>query len=270
MLLLLCLIFNICVNHFPLPPHLHDAWSLIRHTAPANTLYRHRPTTVVFPDAAQPELIPTCQADCSGLTNALLSHAYDLNDAQLSGLLRARRPLARHYYSAILGGRGFARILRADDIHPGDILAIRYEPGATNTGHVMIAASRAIWRQIPAKRPANTPNIPNTSARYGWHILIIDASSGNRGTGDLRYPGLDPQTGKLLPQKLTGLGVGWYTLPTQGETSSSDTPTTPDLLGPESTPAPKRPLVIGRVNPKSFGASTTPGQIDDTTSSQHD
>lgn len=248
-----------------IPPHLHDAWSLIRHTAPANTLYQHRPTTIVFPDAAQPALTATCQADCSGLTNSLLTHAYNLKDTQLSTLLRAKRPLARHYFSAILNERGFARIHRATDINPGDLIAIRYEPGASNTGHVMIAASRAVWRQVPSKRA-----IATTPPRYAWHVLIIDSSSGNRGTGDLRYPGLDPQTGKLLPQTLTGLGVGWYTLPTQGETSASDVPSDPQLLGPESTPAPKRPLVIGRVNPRSFAASNAPGQIDDTAQSQHD
>jgi len=264
-LYLLCTFFFLCVDHFPLPSHLHDAWSLIRHTAPANTLYRHRPTTIVFPDTTQPTVIPTCHADCSGLTNALLAHAYDLNDAQLSTLLHAKRPLARHYYSAILEQRGFARILRATDITPGDLLAIRYEPGASNTGHIMVAASRAIWRQVPARRTSST------TPTYAWHVLIIDSSSGNRGTGDLRYPGIDPQTGKLLPQTLTGLGIGWHTLPTIGAPAPSQFPTSDNLISPEVNTTPKRPLVIGRLNPAAFRTAQplrTPS--DDTSESQHD
>ncbi len=266
MLHVLCLLFFLCVDHFPLPPHLHDAWSLIRHTPPANTLYRHRPTTVVFPDAALPTVTSTCHADCSGFTNALMSHSYRLEEGQLTTLFRAKRPNARHYYSAILAERGFQRIHHTNEIAPGDILAIRYEPGASNTGHVMIAASRAIWRQIPANRPAT-----DTPPRYAWHVLIIDASSGNRGTGDLRYPGLDPQTGKLLPQTLTGLGVGWYTLPTIDAPAASPIPTSDNLIGPESDPVPKRPLVVGRLSPAAF-RTTQPLSvpIDDISTAQHD
>ena len=121
-----------------------------------------------------------CRTDCSGFINALLKHTYQLTDEQLSAMLQARRPLAKHYYAAIAAGHGFQAIASLQQAQAGDIIAVRYiksEKGE-NTGHVMLMSG------TPRQRPASEPVVAGT---VQWEVPVIDESESGHGLHDTRH-----------------------------------------------------------------------------------
>ena len=76
--------------------------------------------------------------DCSGLLNALLGRTDPQALAALIAASPNGRPQAIDYVAAIGRGDAFLRITRVDAIVPGDIVAIAYPPGASDTGHVVL------------------------------------------------------------------------------------------------------------------------------------
>ncbi|CAN5244723.1 hypothetical protein BH09SUM1_BH09SUM1_10320 [soil metagenome] len=153
-----------------------------------NTKYRHEPTTVTWKgiDGATEN---TCFADCSGFLNEVLKHAYNIDDAALANWLGSRRPVARLYHDAIVEEKGFNQITHIKDIKPGDIAAIKFPPGGTVTGHVMI---------VNAKPTPRKPTAPLLADSKQWNLEIIDSTS---------KPHI-PDDSRAGAEKHTGLGHG--------------------------------------------------------------
>ena len=86
-------------------------------------------------------------------------------------------PQAREYYETIEARHGFERIVHVAAIRPGDILAVKYPDGSRPTGHVMIAASRAMARAETA------PVEPGTQQ---YELVVIDSAHSGHGPDDTR------------------------------------------------------------------------------------
>jgi hypothetical protein len=158
-----------------LPAHLETLRDLERDTPLSAIEYRHRPTEVVIPD--EPGEQGVARADCSGLINEVLKHTEHLDDAGLHDWLGRARPVAATYAAAIRDQNGFQRIRSIGDAKVGDFIAISYEEGANNTGHVMVMNSTA----------RKSPSINVAGASYEWRCEVIDSSATGHGDGDSRF-----------------------------------------------------------------------------------
>jgi hypothetical protein len=161
------------------PPHLQAAIALLSALGPSDTNYSHKDIVVHFPGDGGSNKAE-CRTDCSGLLDAVLERAYHLSPAQVSDWLDAKRPLATQYHAAIAAEHGFERIATLQDVRPGDILAVKYPPGAkgNDTGHVMIVAG------TPHERTATAPIEGKT---LQWEVPVIDESKSAHGTTDTRH-----------------------------------------------------------------------------------
>jgi hypothetical protein len=212
--------------------HVSWAQELVKGLRPENTSYRHRPTTVRWKgvDGARDYESHT---DCSGFLNELFKRAYGLTGKALAEWLGAKRPLARHYYDAIVKNRRFRRVERLADALPGDVIAIRYKPGDpdnvdNNTGHVLLITG------APRARRGSAPLVRDT---LQWEVTVIDQSRSGHGPTDTRHrPG-----GKSVQ----GLGQGVLRIYTQPSGAVAGY-TWSTLSGSKFRDRKDRDLVIGR------------------------
>jgi len=163
----------------PASPQVREAVRLVHNVSASTSDYQHAVGPVVWPGDESGKHA-ACHTDCSGFINALLKHTYQLTDEQLSAMLQAHRPLAKHYYAAITAGHGFQAITSLQQVQPGDIIAVCYlksEKGE-NTGHVMLLAG------TPRQRPASEPVVAGT---LQWEVPVIDESESGHGLHDTRH-----------------------------------------------------------------------------------
>jgi hypothetical protein len=109
--------------------------------------------------------------------NHLLEHSFGYSAADIDAWFAKRVPQAVEYHDTIAAGRGFTLVTRIVDIRPGDIIAVAYPPGSKPTGHVMIAATRAV------ARAATRPVEPDTAQ---YEIGVIDSANSGHGRADSR------------------------------------------------------------------------------------
>lgn len=154
------------------PKHLADAKALVSHLSLENTSYGHGPVQV--------EWEPVCisHTDCSGFVDALLMHSYGYSRENFKRWFGSSRPTAHRYHDAIAQGTGFVSVSHVRNIRPGDLLAVKYPAGKSNTGHVMLAAG--LPRQIAAREPV-------VSGTEQWELEVIDSSKSGHGRTDTRH-----------------------------------------------------------------------------------
>jgi hypothetical protein len=160
------------------PPMLVAAEELLRQVAPEQTSYKHKEPEVRWStDPANPAY---CHTDCSGLIIALLAHCYpqQFDGEAFKRWLDARRPTARRFYDAIAAERGFRRIVKVSEVRPGDVIAVKYQPGGENTGHAMLIA------EVPRRaEPVTAPFVDGTEQ---WLVTVIDETGSGHGMTDTR------------------------------------------------------------------------------------
>ncbi|KKP24366.1 MAG: hypothetical protein SZ59_C0002G0212 [candidate division TM6 bacterium GW2011_GWF2_28_16] len=115
--------------------------------------------------------------------------------------------------------KGWEVITYLEDLEPGDVIAIKYEDGATNTGHVLILAGKPMERS-----PYSGTGGTDTPAGFNeWLVRIIDSSSSPHGTSSgvsaQYYPRVpDTRTGNSKNIDEGGVGAGYMILVTKGNT----------------------------------------------------
>ena len=155
------------------PKHLVNAIEIIKHLDLGNTSYLHGKPDVQF---AQP-----CRshADCSGFLSELLATSYGFTPEQFKMWFGRERPTADRYHDAIIEQEIFERIPSLKDVHPGDILAVKYQhPKEKSTGHLMLVAG------TPRLLNHKEPIFPATEQ---WEIPIIDSARSGHGKNDTRH-----------------------------------------------------------------------------------
>ncbi|MCW8130877.1 MAG: hypothetical protein KIS92_11040 [Planctomycetota bacterium] len=174
----------------PAPPkHAELAAAIAREIKPEHNQYAHKELSIVWKDEANPAYAN--HTDCSGFLNLLLAKAYDYTPEDLRAWTGRSRPLAKTWRQTIADGKGFAPVAKVADLRAGDVIAIAYEPGNKNTGHVLLAAGPA--KQLDAKKPL----VEGTSQ---WEVPVIDSSMSPHGPKDTRR--IDAKT------SATGVGRG--------------------------------------------------------------
>jgi hypothetical protein len=139
------------------------------------------------------------------LINAVLKRAYGLDEAELERWMGRKRPLAATYARVIAEGRGFTVVARAQELLPGDIIAVDYEEGNKNTGHTMIVAGAAVEMAADS--------LPMVQGTRQWAVPIIDSTGSPHGKDDTRLVrGADGKT-----ETVTGLGMGTLRVYTDAE-----------------------------------------------------
>jgi hypothetical protein len=164
---------------------------------PEATSYRHKDQVVEWTENGHATRVHT---DCSGMANAIYKRVCEIDDAALARWLGRARPVARDYYDTISAERGFTRVNDILAIRPGDLIAIKFEPGAKDTGHVMFADSGAL------KRLPTPPEIDGTTQ---WDLTVIDCAASPHGTKDSRHKEGEPNR--------SGVGRGTIRLYTSDE-----------------------------------------------------
>lgn len=158
------------------PVFLGWAEELVDHVVPANNVYDTGPFYVTWAGvngATQYEN----RTLCSNFLTALLMHAYGLTSTDIRYWTGSTSPNAALYHDTIVAENGFTRIGAMTDIEPGDVIAIRYEPGNASSGHLSIV------EVAPALRAATAPLVSGTSQ---YAVSIIDSTRQGHNVGDSR------------------------------------------------------------------------------------
>jgi NlpC/P60 family len=153
---------------------------LVKNISSKNTDYRHKEIAVTWAgnngaDSWQ------CFADCSGFINSLLKQTYGWDDAYFKRWLGKNRPLAYHYFDAIVAENHFKQIHSIDEIQPGDLIVLKYSDRSEhedNTGHCMLVA------KTPERCTAGPVTEPSTNQ---YEVTVIDCSKSPHGKTDTRY-----------------------------------------------------------------------------------
>jgi hypothetical protein len=210
----------------PEAPNRPIDWArlLLRQVSPDATSYVHGPDHVRWSsDPAQAQ----SHTDCSGLVNAMLSQANGWTPQDLQRHVGRRRPGASTYFDAIQARRGFERVDRVQDIREGDFIAVRYEDGSADSGHIMIVESPPLH--------AHSQSMPGLTA---WDVRVIDSSRSGHGPDDTRAIG---------PRRFReGLGMGDLRLYAAGDGTPAGYCWSP-LPRSAFFPVAERPIAIGRL-----------------------
>jgi len=132
---------------------------------------------------------------CSSFISLLFEHTYHWTDADIKQWLGMTDPQANDYHDAIVRQDGFTQIHKIADVQRGDIIAIRYNDGSADTGHVMLVD------QVPQPHSATAPLVPQTTQ---YDVTVIDSSASGHGPKDTRFRGEGQFTG--------GIGRGIFRL----------------------------------------------------------
>ena len=160
-----------------IPPHLRDARALVAEIRPADNAYVHGDGEVRCKGEGG-NAAYVSRATCSAFLTLLVRHSYGLTDADVERLTGQRHPHSDVWHDAIAAGRpGLTQVKAVADVRPGDVLAIKFPPDASDTGHVML-----VDRQ-PTTRPASAPVVAGT---VQWDVVVIDSSQHPHGADDTR------------------------------------------------------------------------------------
>ena len=159
------------------PAHLRDAERIAHEIDSAHNEYAHTACFIRW-KGQDGAAIYENRTDCSDFLNLLLAHAYQVTPDDLLRLTGHDKPTATIWYDTVLAGKGFTIIPTLPLVQPGDIIAVQYPPGGTDTGHIMIVAG------APQPRASTAPLVDNTRQ---WEIRIIDSSKSGHGPTDTRH-----------------------------------------------------------------------------------
>ncbi len=156
--------------------HLTDAQTLVSNLQISKkNVYGSNPSYILWNGTAS-----EARTVCATFATLLLKRTYSYTDTYFSNWFGSSSPNAADYHDTIKLQKGFQRITNVSQIQPGDFLAIKYyDPNATSTGHVMLAAS------VATSRVATSPIVTGTTQ---YQITVIDSSQSYHGSTDTRYP----------------------------------------------------------------------------------
>jgi hypothetical protein len=162
------------------PRHLVEAERIAREIDAADNAYDHKDCFIKWKGENGATRYKN-RTDCSDFLNLLLAHVYGTTTGELKDWTGHSRPVASVWYDTIAAGKRFEQVSRVEKILPGDVIAVKYLPGAENTGedtgHIMIAAGLA---------RARTPSKPLIDATDQWELLVVDSSKSGHGKEDTR------------------------------------------------------------------------------------
>ena len=152
---------------------------LVQNIQPTTNFYNTQADSVTWA-GQQGAIAYYCSTDCSGMLTKLLKQSYGYTSAYFKTWTGTTNPYASTYYNEIVKRDHFTRISAISQIAAGDIIAMKYPSGSTNTGHIMIADGPAVLR---------TATAPLITGTVQYEIPVNDCSSSGHGSLDTRYNG---------------------------------------------------------------------------------
>jgi hypothetical protein len=185
-------------NFEEIPTHLALARELVDHIKPEDNRYMLGGRFIRFPGDLFSNSY-SLNADCSGFLLALFERAKYPTESMMAFQFFSpgrRRFLAEDFVFSIENEKGFTRIRKVKDIHPGDLLAhamlnAEDKKQTGTTGHVFLLNS--FPEQIESKNPVVDGTIQ-------FRISVIDSNE--------EYVGADDSRLVDSANKLKGLGKG--------------------------------------------------------------
>lgn len=162
--------------------HVNVAYDLIaalREPGAGINVY-HSPGNIVWPD--EPGLV-SATSKCSSFLTLLLKKAYGYGDAVFQQMTGSTSPHAKDYYDNIVSGNQFIRKTNPGNLALGDIIAMKYQPGEDNTGHVMIV--QAVSERKVDVRVDIQNDHPEVDGYY--EITVMDSSNSYHYETDTRF-----------------------------------------------------------------------------------
>jgi hypothetical protein len=166
---------------------------------------------------------------CGSLVALLLEHIYHWNAETIETWLGAGGEDASTWYKAIIHANGFKQYRNVAQIRPGDYLAIKYNDGSKDTGHIMLVDKE------PEHIVATAPLKPGTEQ---YRVEVIDSSRSGHGPTDTRHKPGGGFTGDI--------GKGIFRLYVHGDGSIAGYTWSEEALS-KFYKKPERTLVIGRL-----------------------
>ena len=154
-------------------------WSnlLVANVTPPNNSYINGAGSVTWTGQSGATAY-TCNTDCSGLFNKILTQTYGYSGTYFQTWTGATRPLAKHYYNEIVTNDHFTQISAVSQIAQGDMIAIKYPEDLANTGHCLLVVAP------PTLRTATAPLVAGTTQ---YEVSVIDCASSGHGSTDTRF-----------------------------------------------------------------------------------
>lgn len=158
------------------PAHLTWAEDVALNVAPEFNAYGYNPDYVYWPGVNGATAYQN-RTVCNQFVTRVLMQAYGWDATYFRTWLGAASPLASTYHDAIADSKGFARITDVGSIQVGDIIAVKYPPGSSVSGHMMMVVT------APTARAATRPLV---NGALQWAVEIVDSTSSNHGAYDTR------------------------------------------------------------------------------------
>jgi hypothetical protein len=170
------------------PPHLDWAVLLVDNVLPEHNAYGTSPNYVLWAGVGGATLYEN-RSQCNSFLTQLLRQGYGWTSSDILAWLGSTSPTAAMYHDAIAAEDGWELVLLVADLVPGDVIAIRYPPGGSVTGHVATVVSAPVLR-VPTK--------PLVAGTDQFEVEVADSSSTGHGPLDTR----------LLPDGTWDAGAG--------------------------------------------------------------
>jgi MYXO-CTERM domain-containing protein len=104
-------------------------------------------------------------------------HSYGWTTGTFSQWMGHTNPDAANYHDAIVAQNQFTYIQDVSQVAPGDLIAVKYAPGSSTSGHAMMVAAAARSQQSVA---------PIVSGTTQYLITVIDSARSGHGQSDTR------------------------------------------------------------------------------------
>lgn len=115
---------------------------------------------------------------CATFVIHLLEHTYGWKSDDIHRWLGANGADASDWWEAIVKENGFRRFQQIEEVHPGDLIAIKYNDGSKDTGHIMVVDQTP--QHIPTTSPVERRMEP-------YRVEVIDSSASGHGPNDTRH-----------------------------------------------------------------------------------
>ena len=186
----------------PYPKHVENALALVgflRNKSTGVNIYAASPNYVVMDGERS-----SARTQCATFVTALLQLSYGWTNDTFRNWLSSTSPFASQYHDAIVNGNGFSRVAKVQDIQMGDVIALKYEAGADNTGHAMVALGVTAMEPVP----------PLAAGTTQWAVRVVDSTDSYHGPADTRTPpstqgGIGMGTFRIYAVASTGAVVGY-------------------------------------------------------------
>lgn len=172
---------------FSTPLHLDYAIDLVKRLDKStNNTYGTNPNWIDWKK-------PAARTECNSFLNRLHQYTYGTNETYFKLWMNSTSPTAAQWHDTIEAGNRFAKKINVSTVVQGDFMAIKYPPGLSSTGHVMLVCGRP----TPYKATA-----PFVSLTVQYSVDVCDSSASYHGNNDTRLTQSSPE----------GIGRGTFRL----------------------------------------------------------